>query len=79
MTLERIKRRVTEYTLHKRAELNIQRKEQLQALVREFDEEQVALASGLSLATLRQYLRATNPSIGHEPVAQAVWVLTQVN
>lgn len=31
----------------------------------------VALASGLTVTTLRQYLRTQSPNIGYEPLAQA--------
>lgn len=60
-------------------ELNLKRQERLQSLVNKYNVEEVALAAGYTVSTLKQYLRVKHPStIGEEGVSRAEEVFKQL-
>jgi len=79
ITEKKILREVQRYRSTERIINMQQRQKDLRALVDEHGINLVALASGLSVATLRQYLRASSPNIGYEPLAQAKVVFGKFN
>lgn len=78
ITEKKVLKAVGEYRMINLVAARNQRKEQYQLLINKHGLHMVAIASGLNKTTLRQYLCATNPSIGYEPLAQAIAVFNKL-
>lgn len=76
--MKKIERAVASYRKSDRYLQMITRQKEYQYLVDQYGVEVVAAASGLTLATLKQYLRVKCPNIGYEPLEQAKQVLQKI-
>ncbi|AWY02834.1 hypothetical protein [Alteromonas phage JH01] len=71
ITEKKILREVERYRSTERIIAMKNRQSSFRELVDAHGLSKVALASGLTVTTLRQYLRTQSPNIGYEPLAQA--------
>lgn len=58
---------------------NLNRQKRLQRLVDDYGIEDVSLASGLSAASISQYLRTKTPIIGEQSITQAENIFKQLS
>mgnify|MGYP006883173795 CR=1 FL=1 len=57
---------------------NLKLQKRLNILVHKYGEDEVALATELSVATIRQYLRTKNPIIGDKAITQAEYIFKNI-
>lgn len=77
ITEKKIIREVERYRSTERIVEMQERQKRFRLLADEHGIPLVALASGLTVTTLKQYLRTSHPNIGYEPLAQATSVFNK--